>query len=183
VAETVENILPGGGRSSPKDLYKNIRENNVRFLFFTNSWYICHSIFLINLFNQSNQTVMKKMSLFFLLAVLCTGCGFHSGLTRNTNVHNTNVILSERNFRVVSNVQGTSECEYIFGIGGMSKNAMIADARAQILQQADMVGKSRALVNETVEVHNLFLFIFTKRKITVTAQVIEFVDAKGNAKN
>jgi hypothetical protein len=90
------------------------------------------------------------------------------------------VILSERNFRVVSNVQGTSESEYIFGIGGMSKSAMIADARAQILQQADMIGKSCALVNETVEEHNLFLLVYTKKQITVTAQVVEFVDA--NAK-
>ncbi|MDR1200817.1 MAG: hypothetical protein LBL58_04175 [Tannerellaceae bacterium] len=117
---------------------------------------------------------MKKIYLFFLLTLLFTGCGFHNGLTRNTNVNNTEVVLSERNFRVVSNVQGTSETFYIFGLGGMSKSAMIADARAQILQQADMIGKSRALVNEIVEEHNLFILIYNRRKITVTAQLIEF---------
>lgn len=77
---------------------------------------------------------MKKIYLLFFLSLLLTGCGIHNGLTYNTNVNNTNVILSERNFRVVSNVQGTAETSYIFGIGGMSKSALIADAKAQILQ-------------------------------------------------
>ncbi|MDR3142991.1 MAG: hypothetical protein LBU37_14875, partial [Tannerellaceae bacterium] len=87
-----------------------------------------------------------------------------------------NVILSERNFRVVSNVQGTAETFYIFGIGGMSKSALIADAKAQILEQADMTGKSRALVNEIVEEHALSILppVYYKKKITVTAQLIEF---------
>jgi hypothetical protein len=117
---------------------------------------------------------MKKKYLFFLLAFLFTGCGFHNGLTRNTNVNNTEVVLSERNFRVVANLQGTSETFYIFGFGGMSKSALIADARAQILQQADMIGKSRALVNEIVEEHNLLILIYNRKKITVTTQLIEF---------
>jgi hypothetical protein len=117
---------------------------------------------------------MKKIYLFFLLALLFTGCGFHNGLTHNANVNNTDVVLAERNFRVVSNVQGTSEALYILGIGGMSKSAMIAEARVEILQQADMVGKSRAIVNEIVEEHNFLFIVGFKRKITVTAQVIEF---------
>ncbi|MDR0750868.1 MAG: hypothetical protein LBF62_15035 [Tannerellaceae bacterium] len=117
---------------------------------------------------------MKKIYLFLLPALLFTGCGFHNGLTHNANVNNTNVILSERNFRVVSNVQGTSETFYIFGFGGMSQSAMIAEAKAQILQQTDMIGKSRALVNEIVEEHRSILFIVGKKKITVTAQLIEF---------
>jgi PBP1b-binding outer membrane lipoprotein LpoB len=121
---------------------------------------------------------MKKIySLFFLLSLLLTGCaGFHNGLTRNYNGNTTEVILSERNFRVVSNLQGTSEALYIFGIGGMSQSAMIAEAKAQILQQADMIGKSRALVNEIIEEHHSYYLIVSKKKVTVTAQLIEFTN-------
>jgi hypothetical protein len=118
---------------------------------------------------------MKKLFLFFLTTLLFTGCaGFHNGLMRNYNGNTTEVVLSERNFRVVSNLQGTSEALYIFGIGGLSQSAMIADAKAQILEQADMIGKPRALVNEIVEEHNSYFIIVFKRKITVTAQLIEF---------
>jgi hypothetical protein len=117
---------------------------------------------------------MKQICLFFLLALLFTGCGFHNGLTHNANVSNTNVVLSERNFRVVADMQGTSESLYILGIGGMTKSAMIAEAKAEILRQADMVGKSRAIVNEIVEEHYFFFLVGSKRKITVTAQIIEF---------
>jgi len=55
---------------------------------------------------------------------------------------------------------------------------MIAEAKAEILRKAEMIGKARALVNETVEIHDSFFLIGNKRKITVTAQLIEFVGAK-----
>ncbi|MDR1402790.1 MAG: hypothetical protein LBJ60_03695 [Tannerellaceae bacterium] len=120
---------------------------------------------------------MKTIYLLFLLSLLFTGCGFHNGLTRNLNGNNTQVVLSERNFRVVSAVQGTSEAIYILGIGGMSKSSMIADAKAQILQQADMIGKPRALVNEVVEEHTTSFLIGFRKRVTVTAQVVEFTSA------
>ncbi len=121
---------------------------------------------------------MKKVILFFAVALLFTSCAFHQGLTNNTNVHSTEVVLSERNFRVVSNVQGETGALYIFGIGGQSKSAMIAEAKAQMLLKADMIGKARAIVNETVEVQHNFFLVGYKRKVTVTAQIIEFVNVK-----
>lgn len=123
---------------------------------------------------------MKNVILLFTCFIIFTGCvSQHNGLTSNQNIHGTQVVLSEKNFKVVSNVLGESEATYVFGIGGLSKNAMIAEARAQILKKAAMIGRSRALVNETVEIKNTVYFVVVKRKVTVTAQVVEFVNPAG----
>ncbi len=121
---------------------------------------------------------MKKIFLYFIFVCLFTSCGLHQGLTNNTNIHSTEVVLSQRNFRVVSNVKGESNALYVLGIGGFSTNAMIAEAKAQMLSKADMIGKSRAIINETVEVKNSFYLIAWTRKVTVTAQVIEFMNTR-----
>lgn len=122
------------------------------------------------------KIVMKNIILLFICSVILTGCATHNGLTDNRNIHGTQVVLSERNFKVVANVKGESETTYVFGFGGLSRSAMIAEAKAQILERADMIGKSRALVNETVEVKSSVYLIVMKRKVTVTAQVVEFVN-------
>lgn len=118
---------------------------------------------------------MKKVLLFLFSLLLLSSCAMHNGLTTNGNVHQTQVVLSQNNFRVIANVKGESKCTYVFGIGGTSKDAQIAEAKAQILSRVDMIGKARALVNETVEVKNAFYVFFNVRTVIVTAQVVEFV--------
>lgn len=82
------------------------------------------------------------------IAFLFSSCAFHKGFTTNY----TEVVLSEKNFKVIERVQGEAEAKYAFGIGGLSKNALIAKARANMLSKANIVGGSKAIINETVEV-------------------------------
>jgi len=85
-------------------------------------------------------------------------------------------VLSKKNFKVIESVQGESEAIYIFGIGGLSKKAMIAEAKANMLTNANIVGSSKAIINETVEIiHSLFPF-FRKYKVTVSGHVVEFTE-------
>jgi len=85
-------------------------------------------------------------------------------------------VLSKKNFKVIESVQGESEAIYIFGIGGLSKKAMIAEAKANMLTNANIVGSSKAIINETVEIiHSLFPF-FRKYKVTVSAHIVEFTE-------
>ena len=118
---------------------------------------------------------MKKI--FILLigsALLLSGCSLHNGLTLNLNNHNTEVILSENNFRVIESVQGESEAMFIFGIGGLSKKAMIAEARSKMLANANIVGSSKAVINETVEVTHTFFPFVRKYTVTVSGFIVEF---------
>ena len=85
-------------------------------------------------------------------------------------------MLSKKNFKVIESVQGESEAIYIFGIGGLSKKALIAEAKANMLTNANIVGSSKAIINETVEIiHSLFPF-FRKYKVTVSGHVVEFTE-------
>ena len=120
---------------------------------------------------------MKKI--FFLIigiAFLFSSCAFHSGLTTNLNNHTTAVVLSKKNFKVIESVQGESQAMYIFGIGGLSRNALIAEARANMLSKANIVGGSKAIINETVEVkHSFFPFVRLFR-VTVSGHIVEFTE-------
>ncbi len=118
---------------------------------------------------------MKRNFLVLIgLALILSSCGIHNGLTKNINNHTTEVVLSKNNFKVLESVQGESQATYILGIGGLSKNALVSAARANMLSKANIVGGSKAIINETVEIkHSIFPF-YRKYKVTVSGHVVEF---------
>jgi len=120
---------------------------------------------------------MKKNLFLIVGIVLClSSCTIHSGLTTNLNNHNTEVVLSRNNYKVVEKVQGESRALYIFGIGGLSKKALIAEARAKMLARSNIIGGSKAVINETVEVSYSFFPFVRFYNVTVSAHIIEFTD-------
>jgi len=120
---------------------------------------------------------MKKISFLLIgIAFLFSSCAIHDGLTTNYNNHTTEVVLSKKNFKVTEIVQGESEVWYIFGIGGTSKKAMIAEARANMFSKANLIGGAKAVINETFEIkYSLFPFV-GKYKVTVTGHIVEFTE-------
>ena len=119
---------------------------------------------------------MKKKLLFIVMLFLLSSCAtLHSNLTSNLNNHTTEVILSKKNYTVISSVKGEASAKYVLGIGG-GKKALIAEAKAKMLSKADIVGKSRAIINETVEIRKKHAFIVTKYTVTVSGHVIEFLE-------
>ena len=120
---------------------------------------------------------MKK-TIFLLLgiALLFSGCAIHHGLTANANLNTTEVVLAKKNFKVIESVQGKSQAMYILGIGGLSKKALLAEARANMLANANIIGDSRAIINESVELKHSFFPFVRKHQVTVTAHIIEFTE-------
>ena len=104
-----------------------------------------------------------------------TSCGVHSGLTYNTNNTNTEVVLSKKNFKVVQTIKGQATDTKVFGFGGLKKS-VLAEARKNMLEQANLQGTARAVINERVEIHRSYLFIMQTYAITVTAEVVEFTE-------
>lgn len=123
---------------------------------------------------------MKKALLFFTLFVALfgmTSCSVHDGMTRNLNQNTTNVILQDNNYTIVQKVRGESEANYVFYFGGFRKKGLIEEARANMLENANLVGSSKAVINETVETSiSSFLGIYNIMKITVSGYVIEFTE-------
>lgn len=117
--------------------------------------------------------------LFILLigiTFLFSSCAFHAGVTSNINNHTTEVVLSKNNFKVLESVQGESEAMYVFGMGGLSKKAMVAEARALMYSRANLIGSSKAIINETVDIKHSFFPIVRLYRVTVSGHIIEFTE-------
>ncbi len=120
---------------------------------------------------------MKK-SLFLVLVVIMfgmTSCSLHDGLTHNLNQNSTNVVLQDNNYTIVQKVRGESQADYFFYFGGFRKKGLIEEARADMLENANLIGSSKAVINETVETsYTTFCGIYSNVKVTVSGYVVEF---------
>lgn len=117
---------------------------------------------------------MKNLLFVALATMFLSSCAMHNSYTGNLNAHQTNVVLSESNYVVKDQVTGKAEATYVFGIGGIGKKSLFNAARQDMYMNADLNGKSRALINETFETKTSFFLIVWKKQITTSAHVIEF---------
>lgn len=120
---------------------------------------------------------MKKLLFKVAMAVaaifLLAGCGVSSNLTTNANLNQTNVVLSQKNFHVVKTVESEVSATYVFGIGGLSKNALKANAVAELTKKANLTG-SQALVNVTIKSSAKVFVVFAKTTYYAEGTVVEF---------
>ena len=115
------------------------------------------------------------IGLFLFAVILLAGCGVSSGLMNQYSVNgaNSNVVLQKDNFKVLGTVSGEASDSYLFFIGGKTQN-LIAKAKKNMIENAGLVGTSKAIINITLEEHNKFAFVYIKKTITVHGTVIEF---------
>lgn len=119
---------------------------------------------------------IKKISVFILLIVLFSACRTtYRGMTTNENHHQTQVVLSENNYKIVKYVEGDASATYFLFFGGNgSERGLVARARENMLREAGLLGKSRAVINETVEKRVKESFFTTEVRYIVSAYVVEF---------
>jgi hypothetical protein len=121
---------------------------------------------------------MKKI-IALLILLACTlalnSCGVGSALVLNQNQNTTHVQLGSNNLRIIDRITGSAEVEYILLIGGMKQNQVYENAYAAMMAKADLKGGSRAIINIVTEEHvGGFIPFYHRRKVTVSAHVIEF---------
>ena len=123
---------------------------------------------------------MKKLLMLFALVAMLFGvssCSLHGSLATNVNQNSTNVVLQDNNYKVIQKVVGESQANYVFYFGGIRKRALIEEARATMLENANLVGSSRAVINETFETSvTTFAGIYSNVKVTVSGYVVEFTE-------
>jgi hypothetical protein len=119
---------------------------------------------------------MKRVTILLcVISMFFTSCAAHYGLPQNYTQNTTEVVLTKNNFKVVKIVKGEAAATYIFGIGGLAKNGLVAEAKAKMLESAGMEGASRTVVNEIVEVKSSGFLFVNKYKVIVSGQIIEFL--------
>jgi hypothetical protein len=100
--------------------------------------------------------------------------GTHVGVGTNVNNNTTMVVLKSNNYKVIQKVSGTASGVTFMGVGGAFQ-ALVENARGDMLRTAGLIGSSRAVINETVETNLKYYLGFVHVKtVTVSGYVIEF---------
>ena len=123
--------------------------------------------------SRRNKNFLILTIVFFAFAL--SSCAVHNGLTANLNNHDTQVVLSKANFKVIESVQGDASGISVFGIGG-SFRPLVSEARRNMLTRADIEGTSRAAIYETVEINSKLFLVVAVNTVTVSAYIIEFTE-------
>ncbi len=116
--------------------------------------------------------LLTSVALLFILS----SCGVSHSIMLNLNQSTTQVNLGSNNFNVVEKVSGTSEVSYVLIFGGLNKRRLFQDAYTAMVKDANLTG-AKALINIVTEEHiGGFPPFYTKRTLTVSANVVEFTD-------
>ena len=122
----------------------------------------------------------KLLMLLVLVATLfgTTSCSaVHDSATVNFNQNLTNVVLQGSDYKVVDKVRGEAEAKYFLVFGGFRTKGLIEEARAEMLENANLIGSSKAVINETVEYSSeSILGIINTVKVIVSGYVVEFTE-------
>lgn len=120
---------------------------------------------------------MKKILFMMAIALglLVSSCGITQQATQNVNEVQTQVVLSEANYKVVGTATAELTQNYVFCFGGISKKALGQSAMSAMMKNADLQGGARAIINANVEYDVIsYLGIYTKVTATATGTIIEF---------
>ena len=113
--------------------------------------------------------------LIILVALLFSACGVNNAVILNTNQNITQVTLASSNFKIVDKISGSAQVEYVFLISGMLHKKLYANAYAAMMEKANLVSGSKAIVNLVTEEHfGGVPPFYIVRTVTVSANVIEF---------
>ena len=99
---------------------------------------------------------MKKIKIYsvlLLLVALLSSCGVNTALVTNHNQNATEVHLSGNNFKVIDQVNGSSELSYVLAIGGMNKRQLYENAYSTMMKKANLLNGSKAIINVMTEEH------------------------------
>jgi hypothetical protein len=131
---------------------------------------------------------MSKLLIILQILWALTGCaaalpalpalsGLIPGASGTHILTSTTVNLSRKNFKIVkANAFGSSAGFSFLGLFNL-KSPSYEEALTQLYRSADVsVGKPQALVNVIHEQTSTYFILFALPKITVRADVIEFID-------
>ncbi len=104
-----------------------------------------------------------------LAAIVFGSCAIHVGTI------NGDASISTNNFKMIGMVEGTATTTKIFGLGGLAKDALVYEAKKDLLQN-NPLKDGQALANVTLDFKNSFILFVNKQKVTVAADIVEFIE-------
>ena len=122
---------------------------------------------------------IKKIFIICTFLLFVSSCGWiPSGYMGHST--NTQVVLSEANYKIITTVKGEATAHFIMGIGPFN-NRLYSRAKKDMLKNANLAGggnKSRALINIVTDTQYRYIYFYFpfwfSKTIYVSADVIEF---------
>lgn len=112
------------------------------------------------------------------IALLLTGCSASAGQFQQAT--GTAVSLKENNYKIVK--AGATGHSNGFALLGLIPfvSPTYAEAKAELYKSAGetLEGRSIALANQTEDRSVLYLILFSIPKVTITADIVEFIEKK-----
>ena len=115
------------------------------------------------------------MAVAVIAALSLTSCGTSSQLSHNQNQNQTSVVLSEANYEVVETVSAQSKQIYVLGMGGLTPKALRESALSKMMDNANLKGGSKAIINTNVQsTVKMITPFYMERTVTAKGTVIKF---------
>jgi len=114
------------------------------------------------------KSIIKISILISLIAIL-DSCAFHHGMMQGS------AILSSNNFVYIKrDVSGSSAAHYFLGLGGLSKDELVAEAKKDLITKNKIQG-NQTLLNISVGWKQTMVFpLILSNRCIVTADIIEY---------
>ena len=121
---------------------------------------------------------MKKLFILTLVlgAMLLTGCSAHLYSSSNASVAKTEVVLSQKNFKVVGQAEGVATVSQVLGFGGCSQKQVRANAVGEMFKSANLTGAQTIININVKQAISGFPPFFTRTTYTATGTIIEFTE-------
>lgn len=110
---------------------------------------------------------LKILGFISAISLLSSGCATHAGIGMSS------ASISENNFKMVGHATGQAKATKVFGIGGLFRDALVAEAKQDMLDNYPLYD-GQALANMTVDFKNSTILFVRTTKVTVTADIIQF---------
>lgn len=117
------------------------------------------------------KTNLTNLLILFLIYLSFTSCiATHSGfISGSASLNSANFFYQKKD------VYGVAQATYVLGIGGMSRQSLVMEAKENMLKSNPLL-KNQALANVTMSFKSsgFLAFIVTTIKCTVSADIVEF---------
>lgn len=116
---------------------------------------------------------MKKSLLALIVLLTLGSCAVHNGIMTG------NVIVQGTDFETVDIAYGESNTAKVFGIGGLSTNTLVLDARNNMYTRYPLK-KGQTYANVAVDFRRLFVFPYWRTNCHITADIVQYGKADTN---
>lgn len=110
---------------------------------------------------------MKKLLAILIPVVILSSCAMHHGTISSSSIN--------RSVKYEDIAYGVSYSNKYFGFGGVSQDALILDAKRELVKSRPLQANEE-YANFTIDFKWTFFPFFVKTKVTVSADVIKFLN-------